>query len=115
MGWFYIFLRLASGERWRKATPAEKRFYAGAFFFVPIPFTLLLLLQHFHSRILNVFDSGALTLWVAFTLAVSTATLGCIAWGRHVPVRISLILAVIAWFVLFFLLFGLGFWDFGKT
>lgn len=116
MGWFYLFLaRLASGERWRKATPREKRYFGGVFLLIPIVFTLLLILQRSHSRILRIFDSGAVTLWFAFTAGVLAAFFGCIAWGKYVPVRISVALAILAWITLLFLLFGLGFWDFGKT
>ena len=113
--WFYLFIaRLATGERWRRATPAEKSYFAGLFFFIPAGFTLLLVLERCHSRILRLFDSGALTLWVAGTVGVATAFFGCVAWSKHVPIRISMVLAIITWFVLLFLLFGLGYWDFGR-
>ena len=116
MGWLYLFLaRLVTGERWRKARPAEKGFAAAFLLFIPVAFTLVLLLERLHSRIFRLFDSGALTLWMLFTAGASAATFGCIAWSRYVPIRISIVLAVLAWLVLLFLLFGLGYWDFGKT
>ena len=116
MSWLYLFIaRLVGGERWRKATPAERRYFAGVFFFVPVAFMLLLVLQRSHSRILRFFDSGALPLWIVFTVGISATMFCCIVWSRHVSARTSLVLAILAWFVLLLLLFGLGFWDFGKT
>ncbi len=116
MWWLYVYLaRLASGERWRKATPDEKGFAAAFFLLIPIAATLLLLLQRNHSRILRLFDSGVLALWIAFMVGASAALFACIAWSRYVSNRISVVLAILAWLALLFLLFGLGFWNMGNT
>ena len=115
MGWFYLFLaRLLTGERLRKATPADRRYFSLLFFFVPVAFITLLMLQRFHSRILRFFDLGAVTLWVAFTVGVSVVVFGVLALSSYVSSKISMALAVFAWLILLFLLFGLGYWDFSS-
>jgi len=104
-----------TGDRLRKATPAENGYFAGLFFFIPVGFTLLLVLQRTHSRIFQLLDiCSGVTLWIACTVGLSAVFFGCIAWSRHVSVKVSLVLAIVAWLILLFLLFGLGYWDFGK-
>jgi hypothetical protein len=109
-----IFLRILLGERLRKATPAEKRNYAGFFFFAGIGFTIFSVLQHCHSPILQFFDSaGAFAMWFFAVVTISIGVFGCFAWSKYVPPKISVALAIAAWAILLFLLFGLGYWDGG--
>src|SRR5215813_13638812 len=107
MGWLNLFLaRLAMGERWRKSTTEEKRYGAALFFFVPVGFSLLLILMRSGSRVLRLMDtSRALALWIDCTAAVTAAVFGCHTWGKHVSVRTSMALAIIAWLVLLWILF----------
>jgi|SRR6266446_6041250 len=107
MSWLYLFFaRLAMGERWRKATPTDKRYGAGLFFLLAVYFGVAMLAIHFSPSFTTFIESvSAMGLWLAFVAVVSLMVFGSVLWARHVATRVSAILAVIAWAVLLSLVF----------
>jgi hypothetical protein len=109
MAWFYAFIiRLAMGERWRKATPADNRLGAGLFFLVAVYFGVGLLAARF-SRSFSTFMQSAspIGLWLSSVVVLSVGAFVSFFWARHVPTRTSVVLAVIAWATLLCLVFYL--------
>ena len=113
MSWLYLYIaRFATGERWRKATPAEQRHFAGLFFIIPVCFELFILTMKSDRQmhLLSLLDkAGAFMFWLVFTLATSALFFASVFWGRRVPTRVSVILAIIAWLVLIGTLFHYDF------
>ena len=94
------------GERWRKATPADKRYGAGVFFLLAVMFIVTELMTHFgHAFTTFMQRVSPIGLWLAFVAVVSLMVFGSLLWARHVAMRVSLILAVVAWAVLLSLVF----------
>ena len=79
--------------------------------FIASGFALFLILAHFHSPALRFFNSsGALAIWLFATVTIAVGVFGCYMWAKYVPQKIALALAITAWAILLFLLFGLGYW-----
>jgi hypothetical protein len=109
MSWFYAFIiRLAMGERWRKATPSDNRLGAGLFFLIAVYFGIGLLATHF-SRSFSTFMQkvSPIGLWLSAVAVLSVMVFVLFFWARHVTTRISAVLAVIAWAILLGLVFYL--------
>jgi hypothetical protein len=101
MSWLTLFTaRAATGERWRKATPAERRWYAGWFLFIPI---FLSAFSHLGHALLD--NAGSFILWVYMTAAGVGTFFGLVLWGRHVPAAISVALGVAVWAVALWMAF----------
>ena len=97
--WILLLIaRWTSGERFRKATPAERRWYTGALVFAPI---FLLCFLRFGESLLQ--KAGAVGIWFF--------AMGCLLilgvchelWSSYIPVVVSVIIGVIVWLVLFWL------------
>jgi hypothetical protein len=88
-----IFVRLALGERLRKATSADYRVAFGHFFFLPV----LMILGTTLGR--SFFDrAGAVTIWIVGTVVGVVYLFGLILlWAKFVPAPVLLIVGVIAW------------------
>jgi len=100
--WFVIWIvRFARGERWRKATREENRYGAGLFFLVAVYF-IVFYLGISKGRYIGAFMDRAspVMLWVGGTAAGSALVFGSVFWARHVPTRVSTVLAIVAWSVL---------------
>jgi hypothetical protein len=97
----FLLARIANGERLRKPTPEEERQWASLFLLVAIYFGAMALSIRYASHFLDTVN--------ALTLSVITAVAVCVLWfvprilGRHVPAKVSYVLAAIAWSVLFLL------------
>ena len=115
MGWLYLFfIRLALGERWRKATACDKQLGAVMLFFIAAFFTIFALMEH-SSHLLRLYENaGALVLWIVWMVLVPAGVFGCFVWIKYVPAKVTVALAILTWGVLLFLLFGLGYWDGGN-
>jgi hypothetical protein len=106
--WLLIWIfRFGRGERFRKATPGERRYFAGYFLLVAMVFIVVELSNHLsHSFTTFIFDNATpLNLWLGFTLLMSVFFFGAVFWARYVSARISSILAVIAWVLLLGMVF----------
>jgi len=89
-----FLIRLAGGERFRKSTPAERRWYGAYFLFVPI---VMYSFVHFGHGFLN--RAGTVAIWVAFTAVFAGAFFGVTTCAKHIPARVSLILGIVVWAV----------------
>jgi len=93
----WIF-RFGRGERFRKATPEERRYGAGYFLIVAVVFIAVELanhLGHTHPALYDTTSPFVLSLCAtAFMVALFFSS---IFWARRVSARISAILAAIAW------------------
>jgi hypothetical protein len=107
--------RLARGERMRKATTDENRLGAFAFFLTAFGFILFLVIAKYAKGWMDRFNQASpVTLWIFATIALTAAVFGSIYWCRVVSSKVTVILAVVAWMILFWMLFYLGLWDFAK-
>jgi hypothetical protein len=91
--WLFIWIaRFGSGERFRKATPADWRFHTGFFVLIPIYMTIGVFFgQSFIDK------ASAPMIWIVLTLSMIVfLAIGCL-WAKFIPAFISLILGVIAW------------------
>jgi hypothetical protein len=95
MPWFVLFMfRLASGERFRKATEAERRCFAASFLFVPITLGL------FMYVVLCFMDKAhAVANWSFVTAGFTGTFLGVTQWPKYFSARASLMLGAIVWAV----------------
>ena len=104
-----LLFRILSGERLRKATPAENRSGAAGFFIIASGFELSLLAQKYRpSAVELVFGGNAFELWVAWTLLISIGLFVWFVLWKYVPIKMIVALAIFAWLVLLGTLFGFG-------
>src|SRR5215831_1773437 len=94
--WLAIFLaRYSLGERWRKSTSADYRYYFGVFFiFGGFTISVLTILRPLLDH------ASSLKLWVYGTAGVSMMCFICILWGRYIPASVSLILGIVTWAII---------------
>jgi hypothetical protein len=99
--WLFIWIaRWASGERFRKATPAERRWYSAFFLFMPIYMFFFVRLGHsFLDR------AGAVSIWFYMMGCLAVLGLCTFLWARFVPALVSVIVAVAVWGVMFWMSF----------
>jgi len=91
--WLLIwFARWSSGERFRKATPADWRFHLG--FFVLFPIYMVVGVYFGHSFLDR---AGAVLIWLAATLSLIIFLVVGYLWARFVPAVVSFALGIIAW------------------
>ena len=98
---FIILFRFLQGDRLRRLTPAEERFWAGHFAIFPVYFGVMIILMKYGRHFWDA--AGAFALTVAFAVVVSVLFWGTRFWGRHVPAKVSWVLSAIAWSVILFL------------
>jgi hypothetical protein len=105
--WLLMWIfRFGRGERFRKATPEERRYGAGYFLIAAVVFIAFELsdhLGHTHSALYD--TTSPWILWLSATAFMTALFFISIFWARLVPARISAILAGIAWAVLLALIF----------
>ena len=85
----------------RKPTPEEEQRWAGVFFLVAVYFGLAALCIRYASHFWD--TAGTFALIVVAAVVVFVFYLGMSLWGRHVPAKVSWVLAAVAWPVLFVL------------
>src|SRR6266513_3697921 len=93
--WLLVWIaRFASGERFRKATPAELRWYSGFFVFIPIFSSLFVLLGH------SLLDrAGPVGIWF-YVMGCLLVAGACLAvWARFIPATVSWIVGAIVWLI----------------
>jgi small-conductance mechanosensitive channel len=105
--WLLIWIfRFGRGERFRKATPGERRYGTGLFLIVAVLFIAVELSNHLGHTQSSLYDrTSPLVLWLCATAFMVALVFGSFFWARLVPARISGILAVVAWAVLLSLIF----------
>jgi hypothetical protein len=93
--------RWASGERFRKARPEELRRWAAVAAMIPLYFGAAMFsfkhAKHFWDT------AGELELIGVSSVVICVLFFGSKIWSRHIPAKISWILAAIGWPLLFFL------------
>lgn len=104
-----LLIRIACGERLEKATPEQRRGGAVVLLIVPSMFVTLLLCEKYNIAFLH--SPSSLTLWLGAVAVLSALCFAGLYWARHVSPKLTIILAVVAWTVLLWMLFGLGYWD----
>ena len=55
--------------------------------------------------------AGAIALWAGFVLVVTAFVLGCSVYQRRVPIRVQIVVDLVAWLVLTWIFFHFRFWD----
>ena len=95
MPWLLTFLfRLASGERFRRATPAERRWYGGFFVFLPI---FLYSFSHIGHSFLN--TASPMGIWCYMMGGILVLGASLFVWSRYVPAIGSVVLGIIVWVI----------------
>jgi len=89
-------LRIASGERLEKATPADYRYWFGLLALTPV-WIAAFALAPFSVKILE--HGTSLTLWLYLMFVALSLWAALTVWARLVPARVSGALAVCAWAV----------------
>ena len=99
MPWLGLFiLRLLRGERFRKATPTELRWYSGAFLFIPIWGTLFVHVGHSYLQ-----RADGIGIWF-YIMAFALGGLSLLAgWTRFVSANVSWWIGGFVWLVTLFL------------
>jgi len=101
MPWLALFiLRLMMGERFRKATPTELRWYSGGFAFLPIWMALFVHLGH--SYLEHAGGIGIFGYMMAFILG---AFLLLAVWARFIPSDVSWWVGGVIWVIALWLAF----------
>jgi hypothetical protein len=91
--WLAIWIaRLASGERFRKATSEDYRLQFGWFFFAGL---LMVAVMTFGRRFFD--HASSVSIWICATVVMCILVFGGIAWARRIPARVSFVLGIIAW------------------
>jgi hypothetical protein len=105
--WLLIWIfRFGRGERFRKATPGERRYGAGLFLIVAVVFIVVELMNHLGHTHSALYDTtNPWILWLCATAFTTALLFTSFFWARRVSARTSAILAGIAWAVLLALIF----------
>ena len=93
MPWLLTFLfRVASGECFRRATPTERRWYGGFFFFIPIFLFFMVRIGHSFLQ-----TAGPVGIWCYMMAGLLILGALLLAWSRYVPAVVSVVLGVVVW------------------
>lgn len=87
-----LLVRLASGERLRKATPEEMRYYGAFFLLIPVCGGLFMALG---TSMLD--KAGILVIWLWFTALGGSLVFGTFFLARYVQAKISWTVGAILW------------------
>jgi hypothetical protein len=99
MPWLGLFImRLLMGERFRKATPTELRWYSGGFAFMPIWGALFFYFGH--SYLDRASPGGIFGIMMAFIIG---GLLWLAGWARFVSSNVSWWLGGVIWLVTLYL------------
>ena|ERR1700722_3239180 len=87
-----VFIRILSGERYRKATPAELQWYAGYFCCLPVVgFLFVYFGKSFLDRV-SFFGNWLYAMGAIFVFGFFPHF-----WGKYVPAKVSWILGAVIW------------------
>ena len=95
-----LLIRILSGERYRKATPAELRWASAVFAFIPVWGALGIYLGHSYLDHANPFG-----IWIFMMSCLLIAFIWLYVWTRFVPAMASWILGAIIWLAVLVLAF----------
>ena len=95
-----LLLRIASGERFRKATPTELRWFSGAFAFIPIWGALFIYVGHSYLD-----RASGVGIWFFMMACLLVAGLTLAVWTKFVPAAVSWVFGAIIWAVTLWLAF----------
>ena len=101
MAIFGILVRILRGERLRKATPAESQQFSGLLAVLAIYFAVALGFIKYEKRFVD--SATPQALWIFDTITISIGFFISFFWGKHVPAKISYLVAAILWPLLFIL------------
>jgi len=91
--WLAIWIaRIASGERFRKATSEDYRLHFGSLFFSGV---FMIVGMTFGRRFLD--HASSVSIWIWATIAMCALVFGGITWARRVPAAVSLVLGIVTW------------------
>jgi len=95
-----LLFRILRGERFRKATDTEKRWYGGSFVFMPI-------LMFSFVRLGHSFLDRASPVGIWFYMMGWLLVLGvCLfVWARYIPAIISVMIGIMVWAITFWMSF----------
>lgn len=91
-----LIIRILSGERLRKSTPAEKQNGVAYLCLLPVYFIVF---QEFGRPLFE--HRSATTLYIFFVSAVGCVFFGTWYWGKLVPQKTSMLLAAGTWSAFF--------------
>ena len=97
---FRLLFRILSGEPYRKATPAELRWYSGAVAFLPVWLGLFVRVGHSYLE-----QAGGLGIWLYAMAGIGVVILWLAVWARFVPAAVSWAVAALVWIVALYLAF----------
>jgi hypothetical protein len=101
MPWLSLFiLRLLMGERFRKATPTELRWYSGGFASLPIWMALFVRLGHSYLE-----HAGAIGIFGYMMVCLLVGFVWLAAWARFVPSDVSWWIGGVVWVITLWLAF----------
>ena len=102
MPWLGLFIiRLLMGERFRKATPTELRWYSGGFAFLPIWMVLFVRLGHSYLD-----HASAIGIWLYGIGFIFGGFLWLAAWARFIPSDVSWWVGGVIWVIALWLAFN---------
>ena len=87
--WIWI-ARYISGERMEKSRPVHYRLGFAFLFLFPIWVFGL-------SKFLSLNTESSLQIWLFGTIFAVTFFFSAVVWARHVPAKVSVVLAICAW------------------
>jgi hypothetical protein len=97
-------IRIVQGDRLRKATPRESQRYSACFALIAVYFSTIFILLKYDGPFFDFMDSdGPVALIVIWTIVISILCFVGWFWGRHVPAKVSYLVAAILWPTLFIL------------
>jgi len=95
MPWLSLFiLRLLMGERFRKATPSELRWYSAWFAFLPIWLALSVEIGHSYLD-----RAGPIGIWLYAMSIIVVGFLWLAAWAKFVSSTVSWWIGGIVWVI----------------
>ena len=110
-----LLVRFALGERLEKSRPEDRRWGAASLLGIAVMLSILILAEKYYRPVVEkIGNLGALRLWAMAVFGMSALVFAMYYWMRHVPQRVTITLAVLVWVLLLWMLFGLGWWDFGR-
>jgi len=89
------------GERFRKATPTELRWYSGGFALTPIWFFAFVRIGHSYLN-----HAGAIGIWIYMMGLLLGGFLSLATWVRFVSADVSWWISGLTWFVALLLAFN---------
>ena len=101
MPWLSLFiLRLLMGERFRKATPTELRWYSGSFALLPIWMAVFVRFGHSYLN-----HASAVGIWLLGMGFILGGFLWLAVWAKVIPSNVSWWVGGVVWIIALWLAF----------